>query len=89
MGIISIKLTVKKLCLQPTYVQQFSLADGRLIKRSLGNALIRFGDKELAIPVILGQKEDTALLGVTALESFGLILDPFKRRIYHSKLMLA
>lgn len=80
--------TVKKLSLRPTYVQQFSLADGRLIKRSLGNALIRFEDKELAVPVILGQKGDTALLGITTLESFGLMLDPFKRRIYHSKLML-
>lgn len=80
--------TVKKLDLRPIYVQQFSLADGRLIKRSLGNALIQFEDKELAVPVILGKKDDTALLGVTTLESFGLMLDPFKRRIYHSKLML-
>ncbi|HLC94556.1 MAG TPA: aspartyl protease family protein [Patescibacteria group bacterium] len=78
---------VKKLELKPIYVQEFSLADGRLIKRKLGNALIRFEDKELAVPVVLGNKGDTALLGVTTLESFGLMLDPFKRRIYHSKLM--
>jgi hypothetical protein len=36
----------------------------------------------------LGEKEDNALLGVTTLESFGLMLDPFKQKIYHSKLML-
>lgn len=81
--------TVKILSLKPTYVQQFSLADGRMIKRSLGNALITFENKEIAVSVVLGQKGDTALLGVTTLESFGLMLDPFKRRIYHSKLMLA
>ncbi|HLD26623.1 MAG TPA: aspartyl protease, partial [Patescibacteria group bacterium] len=72
----------------PTYVQQFSLADGRMIKRSLGSAFIQFEDKELAVPVILGRKDDTALLGITTLESFGLMLDPFKRRIYQSKLMM-
>lgn len=79
---------VKKLGLKPSHVQEFSLADGKIIKRSIGGALIRYDKKELPVPVVLGEKEDTALLGVTTLEAFGLMIDPFKREIYHSKLML-
>lgn len=79
---------VKKLNLKPSYTQEFSLADGRTIKRKLGSALINFKGRELAVPVVLGEKGDSALLGVTTLESFGLMLDPFRRQIYHSKLIL-
>lgn len=79
---------VKKLGLKPSYIQEFSLADGKLIKRAISSAVIRFEEKELAVPVVLGKKDDASLLGLTTLESFGLMLDPFKRRLYHSKLML-
>ena len=79
---------VKELDLKPSYEQSFALADGKVIKRSVGSALIRFEKKELAVPVVLGDKGDGALLGVTTLEAFGLMLDPFKRQIYQSKLML-
>lgn len=83
------KIMVTKLNLKPSYIQEFSLADGKIIKRSIGSALIAFEGKELAVPVVLGEHDDSALLGVTTLESFGLMLDPFKRKLYHSKLMLA
>lgn len=82
------QLMVKKLGLKPSHIQEFSLADGKIIKRSIGGALIKFDRKELPVPVVLGEKEDTALLGVTTLEAFGLMIDPFRREIYHSKLML-
>ncbi|MBI2641648.1 aspartyl protease family protein [Candidatus Roizmanbacteria bacterium] len=80
---------VKNLFLKPSFKQDFSLADGRIITRSIGNATIRYESKELTVPVVLGRKGDSPLLGLTTLESFGLMLDPFKRRIYHSRLMLA
>lgn len=79
---------VKHLGLKPSFTQKFSLADGKIIKRSIGSALVKFEDKEGAVMVVLGQLEDSALLGVTTLESFGLMIDPFKRKLYHSKLML-
>lgn len=80
---------VRELKLKPVYEQDFSLADGRVIKRKIGSAIIEFEKKELPVPVVLGEKDDTAILGVTTLENFGLLLDPFNRKIYHSKLMLA
>lgn len=79
---------VKKLGLSPSYKQDFSLADGRTVKRQIGSALVSFEGRELAVPVVLGGKDDDSLLGITTLESFGLMIDPFKRRLYHSKLML-
>jgi clan AA aspartic protease len=80
---------VKKLGLKPSYSQEFNLADGKTIKRSIGGATVVFEGKELPVAVVLGQKDDAAILGVTTLESFGLMIDPFKRKLYHSKLMLA
>ena len=80
---------VKKLGLKPSHEQEFSLADGRIIKRTIGGALIRYQDKELPVAVVLGEDGDSALLGVTTLETFGLMLDPFKRKIYSTKLILA
>ena len=80
---------VKKLGLKPSFIQKFSLADGRTIKRAIGGAVVQFEGRELPVSVVLGEKDDDPLLGVTTLESFGLMLDPFKRRIYPSKLMLA
>lgn len=82
------KKMVEKLELKPSFVQEFSLADGRIITRPIGSALVTLEGKELAVPVVLGEKDDDCLLGVTTLESFGLMLDPFKRKVYKSKLML-
>lgn len=79
---------VKKLGLKSSYNQEFVLADGRIIRRSIGSAIVNFEGKELAVPVVLGKKDDDSILGSTTLESFGLMIDPFKRRIYPSKLML-
>ncbi len=79
---------VKRLGLKSAYQQEFSLADGRTIKRAIGGVVINFQGRELPVAVVLGEKDDDPLLGVTTLESFGLMLDPFKRQIYQSKLML-
>jgi len=82
------KSMVAKLKLKPSYIQEFVLADGKVIKRSVGGAVVNYEGRELPVPVVLGQSGDNALLGVTTLESFGLMIDPFKRTIYPSKLML-
>lgn len=79
---------VKKLHIKPSYAQRFSLADGRVMQRNVGNASVVIDKREMIVPVVLGETQDGALLGVTTLESFGLMLDPFKREIYESKLML-
>ena len=79
---------VKKLGLKPVYEKEFSLADGKIVKRKIGSALIEFQGTEIPSPVVLGKKNDAKLLGVLTLESFGLALDPFERKLYKAKLML-
>jgi len=80
---------VKKLNLKPSWTQKFTLADGKKIKRNIGSAIIEFRGRKMATPVVLGLKHDSPLLGVITLESFGLSLNPFQRKIYETKLMLA
>lgn len=80
---------VKKLKLKTKRIQSFSLADGRIVKRSIGNCLVEYAGIEAATPVVLGEPDDTLLFGIVTLEALGLMVDPFKREIYQSKLMLA
>lgn len=82
------KPMVKRLKLKASFEQSFSLADGRTVKRKVGNALIKYRRREVASPVVLGRKHDTPLLGVLTLEAMGLVLDPFERKLYRAKLML-
>lgn len=79
---------VKKLKLKPVYEKKFVLADGKVIKRKIGSALIEFQGKEIPSPVVLGKEKDSRLLGALTLESFGLALDPFARKLYRAKMML-
>ena len=80
---------VNKLKIKPSWTQKFSLADGKKVTRDIGSAVIEFRGRKMATPVVLGLKHDSPLLGVITLESFGLSLNPFQRKIYETKLMLA
>jgi len=79
----------KKLNLKPLRVQDFSLADGRVIQRKIGWALLEYQKNQGPSPVVLGKRNDSYLLGVVSLENMGLSLDPFARKIYRIKLMSA
>src|SRR3989338_10074791 len=79
---------VKQLKLKASFAREFILADGKKIKRMIGDAKIKFGTEEISTPVVLGKNGDSALLGALTLESFGLALDPFQRKLYRAKMML-
>lgn len=74
--------------IKPEFEQEFELADGKIIKRKIGNCIIEIDGKKIANPVVLGEKDDSNLLGVFTLESAGFALDPFKRKIYKGKLFM-
>lgn len=78
----------KKLKLKPSWEQEFNLADGKIIKRQIGNAIVQYQGREGATPVILGKKGDSLLLGVLTLEALGLALNPLQRKIYQAKMTL-
>lgn len=80
---------VKKLGLKAKRVQEFSLADGTTVKRSLSHAMVNIDGQNSPSTVVLGEKNDSALIGVITLEGMGLMVDPFKRKLIPMRLMLA
>lgn len=80
--------TLKKLGIRPQGIEKFSLADGKIISRKVGNALYEYKGIERAAPVMFGEKGDSELLGIFTLEALGLSLDPLKRELYKATLRL-
>ena len=81
--------TLEKLGIRPYRTVDFSLADGRTITRQVGDAYFEYRGEGGAAPVIFGEEGDEPLLGATTLESIGLVLDPFKRRLIPMRMLLA
>jgi predicted aspartyl protease len=67
--------------LSPQRRCQFDLADGSIIERDVSECVFRYGDVEATSPVILGEKDDVALLGAVTLETLALVLNPYKRTL--------
>ena len=82
------KLAIR-LGITPVKTQAFSLADGTSVTRKLGFALVEVDGEKAPSTVVIGEKDDSPLLGVITLENMGLMVDPFKRVLRPMKLMLA
>ena len=67
----------------------FELANGRTMRREVGLALFRVA-KTLGGPeVIFGAPRDEPLLGAVTLEALGFELDPARRRLRCTRLLMA
>ena len=66
----------------------FSLADGTLITRRVGDAFFELNGEGGAAPVIYGEEGDDPLLGTTTLEALGLVLNPFNRELYPMRMLM-
>lgn len=75
--------------IEPYKEMSFSLADGTTIKRKISSAYFEHEGEGGPAPVIYGEDGDTALLGVTTLESIGLVLNPFTRTLHPMRMLLA
>ena len=74
--------------IRPRRRQTFTLANGQKIVRQVGGALFRYGKHEGEAPVIFGEKDDKALLGVLSIEAMGLEIDPVRQRLKPTELLL-
>lgn len=74
------KSVLKKLGIQPTDTQKFTLANGEVIEKNVGNAYFEFQKRLRSSPVVFGE-EEIFLLGAVTLESLGVILDPINREL--------
>ena len=59
--------------------QKYELADGTLVTYDVGYAFLCINGKKVAANVVFGEEGVEPLLGVTPLESAGLIVDPVNR----------
>jgi len=70
-----------RLGIAPIGKREFKLADGRRMTRTVGEARLRINGDAVVTRVVFGEPDDAALLGVTALEELGLMVDPVERRL--------
>ena len=72
---------LQHLGIEPHTTKRFYLANGDGIERRMGIAGFEYLGEVTAAPVIFGEEGDSALMGVTTLEGFGFVLDPFRREL--------
>ncbi|HEV8594746.1 MAG TPA: clan AA aspartic protease [Thermoplasmata archaeon] len=75
------KTILEELGIQPVDVEPFELADGRIVERRVGPAVVRYQGKEAGTQVVFAEPGDSPLLGVNALEELGLQLNPRSGRL--------
>jgi clan AA aspartic protease len=80
---------LKSIGIQPYKTLEFTLADGSVVTRRVGDAYFAYRGGGGAAPVIFGEDGDEPLLGATTLESLALVLNPFQRKLHPMKLLLA
>jgi predicted aspartyl protease len=71
----------------PRREKEFKTIEGHLVTRSTGAATIRFGGSEADIEVVFATGSDAEVLGVTALESLGYLVDPVSNELRPSSLL--
>ena len=71
----------ESLGLKPDRELTFVLADGATIERGVSECYLILPQGQSHSPVILGEEDDAALLGVVTLEILGLVLNPFNRTL--------
>lgn len=80
---------LRQIDVEPRRTETFWLADGRKVRRQMGEVRFEIQGKEGVSKVIFGRAGDSSLLGMVTLESLGLSLDPLKRTLHPLKLMIA
>jgi predicted aspartyl protease len=72
---------LQALGIMPHTTKSFFLANGEEIRRKMGDAAFEYMEQITHAPVIFGEAGDAALLGMTTLQGFGFVLDPFRREL--------
>ena len=70
------KLGVKALSRLP-----FSLADGRRLERDVTAVLVTFDGRKAPVEVAFGEPGEEAVLGATALEGLGFMVEPVAKKL--------
>lgn len=79
---------LRRLGIRPTGQMAVRLADGRVIKRPVGEARFKIDGKVAPSLVIFGKRGDATVLGLVVLESLGLAVDPRRRKLVKGEILL-
>jgi len=66
----------------------FELADGRRLDRDVTTVLLSVDGRKAPVPVAFGEPGEASVLGATALESLGLLVDPIDQKLIPRNLRL-
>jgi clan AA aspartic protease len=77
-----------KLGVSPARRMEFELADGSTIERDVGEVRFRYNGRSAISPVVFGGETDSAILGVVSMETLGLEVDPLRKTLRPTKLIL-
>lgn len=72
---------LERLGVQPTDQEEFELADGRVIQRSVGETRVRVDGRVVTTRVGFGEPGDASVLGAYTLEGASLAVDPVNQRL--------
>jgi clan AA aspartic protease len=72
---------LQKAGIRPVGRTTYELADGSTVKYDFGLAVIQFMGEITSGRVIFGPETSEPLLGVTALESVGIVIDPASQKL--------
>lgn len=78
---------LESLKIEPLSRLPFSLADGRTLERDIGGLLLSIDGRRAPIPVAFGESGESPLLGATALETLGLVVDPVGKKLIERNLL--
>jgi clan AA aspartic protease len=81
---------LKQLGVEPSGKRMFRTIEGRAIEREVGGIKIEIDGRQppAPVPVIFGEERDGPVLGVTALESMGLVVDPAEGTLKPTDLLM-
>lgn len=71
----------ERLGIQPQFRREFETVDGRVIERDMAVIQVRLNSQTLPTLGIFGDEGTEPLLGMVALETFGLAVDPVNERL--------
>ena len=78
-----------ELGIRPTGRRRFRMADGRLVEREVGEAVVECLGERATTIVVFGLEGDAEVLGVHALEGLGLQVDPTTGELRRAEAILA
>ncbi|MEW5761049.1 MAG: hypothetical protein AB1779_09820 [Candidatus Thermoplasmatota archaeon] len=81
--------TLKNLGIVPIGSRVFKTIEGRDIKRRIGEAVLEYEGEKRTNVVVFGNKNDAEVLGVVALENFGLEMDPITKKLKKAETLFA